>query len=575
MEFKLFQWGPRFECGIESVDTQHRRLVELVNQLARVRDEADAAALPSILDGIGDYVQFHFDSEEQVWHGAGLDPQILAAHQRTHIGFTEQIEAFRAVFDGHPLELAHSLHGYLCGWLVFHILGDDRRMAGLVLAGSGEGGETPARYVPDPLLVEALRSMDRALTTMNGRLRATNLELEQRVQARTRELQEQQERLQQVQRLESLGQLTGGVAHDFNNLLTVVLGNAEMLVQLLEDERLRPLALMIQNAALRGAELTRSLLAFARRQPLDPHAVDLHLRIVEMLPLLQRALGEQVEIMLVGGPGLPKAMVDAAQFDHALLNLCLNARDAMPAGGRLRIESAACRLEADAQTTRPAGNYLRVQVSDAGCGIAPEHLLQVFEPFFTTKEKGKGTGLGLSMVYGFVRQSGGQVELQSEPGTGTTVSLYLPLAAADAVDAAGVVAEGPLVGGSETVLLVEDDIPVRELVRNQLAALGYCVVVAGNGPEALSILGVRDEIDLLFTDVVMPGGMNGHQLASAALALRPRLRVLYTSGYTDNAVVHDGRLDSGVRLLNKPYRHAELAAMVRSALLQSAEARVT
>ena len=379
-----------------------------------------------------------------------------------------------------------------------------------------------------------------------------------------------EEQLRRSQRLESVGQLTGGVAHDFNNLLTVILGNADILVdELAHEPEQQVLAEMIATAAQRGAELTQRLLAFARRQPLDPRVVDVNRLVADMDGLLRRTLGEHIEIEVVRGAGLWQALVDPSQLDSALLNLCLNARDAMPNGGRLTIETANMRLDeeyaAQHVEVRP-GQYVMLAVSDTGTGIAPEHLGRVFEPFFTTKEQGKGTGLGLAMVFGFMKQSGGHLNIYSEFGHGTTVRMYLPrsIAANQQRIVSSPVTES--VGGSETILLVEDEDLVRQYARDQLVTLGYQVVEAPNGPLALDIIRTRPDIQLLFTDVVMPGGMNGRDLVQLACALRPGLRVLYASGYTESAIVHHGRLDPGVHLLTKPYRRPDLARKVREAL---------
>ncbi|MBW4481063.1 MAG: PAS domain-containing protein [Tildeniella torsiva UHER 1998/13D] len=378
-----------------------------------------------------------------------------------------------------------------------------------------------------------------------------------------------EEQLQQSQRLESVGQLTGGIAHDFNNLLTVILGNAELLSEMLEpDPQLQPLAAMIGSAAQRGADLTQRLLAFARRQALDPEAVDVNRLIDAIDGLLRRTLGEHIEIEIVRRAGLWPALVDSAQLESALLNLCLNARDAMAQGGRLTVETANTHLSkdyADQHVEVVPGQYVMVAVSDTGLGIAPENLERVFEPFFTTKETGKGTGLGLSMVYGFVKQSGGHIKLYSELGQGTTIRMYLPRFQGNnelqlrQVDSA-------VVGGSELILLVEDEELVRRFAHDQLVTLGYRVLVATDGPAALALVRQRDDIDLLFTDVIMPGGMSGRELADLARQLRPELNVLYTSGYTEDAIVHHGRLDPGVQLLSKPYGRAELSHKIRDAL---------
>lgn len=380
--------------------------------------------------------------------------------------------------------------------------------------------------------------------------------------------------LEQAQRLEAVGQLTGGVAHDFNNLLTVILGNSELLMEKLGDnDRLRMLADMTRTAAQRGADLTHRLLAFSRRQALEPRSVDTYGVLLGMHDMLRRTLGENIEIEFRHGPDLWRALVDPSQLEGAVLNLCINARDAMKGGGRLTMETTNAWLDDAHGTPYPdlsPGQYVLVAVSDTGTGIAPEHLARVFEPFFTTKEKGKGTGLGLSMVFGFVKQSRGHVKVYSEVGQGTTVKMYLPRAdlsdewSEDGSPDTG--AERDAQGGDETVLLVEDDELVRQHARNVLLGLGYTVIEATNGPDALQIIRGRSHIDLLFTDVIMPGGMNGPQLVEAAHGVRPQLKVLYTSGYTENAIVHQGRLDKGVHLLNKPYRRAELARKVRLAL---------
>ena len=387
----------------------------------------------------------------------------------------------------------------------------------------------------------------------------------------TTEQRKLREQLQQVQRLESVGQLTGGIAHDFNNLLTVILGNAELLAESLADsEELAPIAGHIEAAATRGAELTRRLLAFARRQPLEPEPVDVNTAIRELEPLLRRALGEHVEIEVTRGAGLWPAMIDAGQFESALMNLAINARDAMPDGGRLTIETANVRIDDDYQGMHPdakTGQYVLVAVSDTGTGIGEEDLGKVFEPFFTTKEKGRGTGLGLSMVYGFIKQSEGHVGIYSEVGEGTTVKLYLPRAHAGA--STQKMSESlSNRGRGEAVLVVEDDPAVRAFAVAALEKLGYRVQTASSGAEALAVLEGGASFDLLFTDVVMPGGMSGRELAGAATELRPGLKVLYTSGYTENSVVHHGRLDPDVQLLSKPYRRDELARRVRRVLDQ-------
>ncbi len=382
-----------------------------------------------------------------------------------------------------------------------------------------------------------------------------------------------EDQLRQSQRLEAIGQLTGGVAHDFNNLLTVILGNAELLSEAAPaDSEARLLGELIVNAALRGADLTQRLLAFARRQPLRPVNVDVNRLVGGLDSLQRRALGEHVEVELALEPGLWPALIDPAQLESALLNLALNARDAMPTGGQLRIATENVILDrdyADRHLDARPGEFVCITVADTGIGIAARDLGRVFEPFFTTKPTGKGTGLGLAMVYGFVRQSDGHIRIESEVGRGTCVYMYLPRAVPKpAVEPARIApgALSALARGSETILLVEDDDMVRRYARDQLRTLGYRVIEAANGREALVVLRGDEHLDLLFTDVVMPGGISGRQLADLAANLRPGLKVLYSSGYAENAIVHQGRIDPGVLLLEKPYQRAELASKIREAL---------
>jgi PAS domain S-box-containing protein len=377
-----------------------------------------------------------------------------------------------------------------------------------------------------------------------------------------------EDHLRQAQRLESVGQLTGGLAHDFNNLLTVVIGNAELLSELTEKQpELQQLVDMIGSAAQRGSDLTRRLLAFARKQALEPVTTDINRLIADMEPLLRHALGEQIEIEFARAGGLWKALIDSGQLEDTLLNLCLNARDAMPDGGRLTIETFNARLDADYceqhEEVEP-GQYVAVAVSDTGHGMDEETTRRAFEPFFTRKKSDEGTGLGLAMVYGFVKQSEGHVKIYTEPERGTTVRVYLPRTHQKAE------LPGPLTGsvegGSETVLLVEDEELVRQYARQQLEKLGYDVIEAADGHEALAKLDQSQHVDLLFTDVVMPAGMSGRELADEATRRQPGLKVLYTSGYTENAIVHHGRLDPGIQLLSKPWRRDQLARALRRAL---------
>jgi CheY-like chemotaxis protein len=352
--------------------------------------------------------------------------------------------------------------------------------------------------------------------------------------------------------------------------LTVITGSIEIVGDAVkQDPLLAEITGMIRAAAARGADLTQHLLAFARRQPLQPRATDVNTMVVDAARLLRPTLGEQIEIESMLAYDAAPALIDPSQLSTAILNLALNARDAMSNGGKLTLETKNVVLDenyARQNSEVKPGDYVMIAVSDTGKGIPQKLLDKVFEPFFTTKDAGKGSGLGLSMVYGFVKQSNGHIKIYSEEGHGTTVKLYLPQAAGapDALLSEASVAA--VEHGDEFILIVEDDALVRDYVVTQIKRFGYHTLAASNAAEGLAIVNGPQRIDLLFTDVIIPGGMNGRQLAMEALRRRPELKVLYTSGYTENAIVHHGRLDAGVLLLPKPYVSADLARMIRTAL---------
>jgi signal transduction histidine kinase/CheY-like chemotaxis protein len=433
------------------------------------------------------------------------------------------------------------------------------------------------------IILATLAISQRALALANtelahqaAELSAANAEL--RVQIEEREKVEAA--LRQSQKMEAIGQLTGGVAHDFNNLLQIITGSLGSLRRRsarwsLGADIARELERFLDGAeegARRAAALTRQLLAFSRRQPLQPEPVDANRLVARMTSLLTRTLGETIAIDTVLAPGIWRVLTDPNQLESAILNLAVNARDAMPEGGKLTIETANTRL--DDAYVRPyeqlkAGEYVIIAVTDNGTGMNIETLAQAFEPFFTTKAGGHGTGLGLSQVYGFIKQSGGHTKIDSEPGHGTTVKMYLPRAEVEyaAVEdhAAAPEPQAPVASG-QTVLVVEDEEKVRSASVEMLEELGYRVLEATDGSSALKLLDGKGAVDLLFTDVVLPGGMNGKELADEIRRMLPEMKVLYTTGYARNAIVHGGRLDPGVALITKPFSYAELAAKIRAVL---------
>jgi signal transduction histidine kinase len=374
--------------------------------------------------------------------------------------------------------------------------------------------------------------------------------------------------LQRKDKLEAIGRLTAGVAHDFNNLLTVITSGAEALVdQLPAGHALRAEAELTLHAAERGAELVSRLLTVSRQQPLRPQAVEVGRMLESLADLLKRTLCDDLELIVAPAPGSLACLADPGQLDSALLNLCINARDAMPGGGRLRLGSGLVSFTAEAAThlgLRP-GPYVMLSVRDNGMGMSPETVSRAVDPFFTTKETGRGSGLGLSMAYGFARQSGGHFTITSKEGRGTTVRLYLPQAKSPS-DPGEASAEIARPGRGALILLVEDDPLVRDQVARQLQSLGYGVTTAADGRAALDILAGDETFALLMTDIVMPGGLNGRQLADQARLLRPTLPVLFISGYTDDAIVREGRLGSKASFLPKPFRRAQLADAVAGAL---------
>ena len=379
-----------------------------------------------------------------------------------------------------------------------------------------------------------------------------------------------EERLRQVQKMDAIGKLTGGVAHDFNNLLAVIIGNTELALDVLADgEDVSNYLQSVQKAADRGAEVTRRLLAFARQTPLAPKIINIEEALDNVSELLVRLIGEDIDLQLVKALGVPNCEVDPNELQNVIVNLANNARDAMPTGGSLTIESNRVTVGEDSPAAVagdiPAGEYVVVSVTDTGVGIAPEIMDKVTEPFFTTKGVGEGTGLGLSMAYGFAKQSNGHLSIYSEVGEGTTIKIYLP-AHSDEPEISEVLDPAAVPQGTEKILLVEDDPALVVLVEQMLQSLGYNVEIAGDVETAIKKYNEHADFDLLLSDLILPGGRNGRQLVEQLQSLNPSLKVMYMSGYTENAVLHHGRLDPGVILLQKPFRKADLAKFVRQAL---------
>lgn len=408
-------------------------------------------------------------------------------------------------------------------------------------------------------------------------LRKLNETLEARVASEIAERQQAEAALQQSQKMESIGKLTGGVAHDFNNLLQVISGNLQLLGKDVADNgRAKERIVNALTAVERGSRLASQLLAFGRRQPLEPKVINVGRFVAAMDDMLRRALGEEIEVETMVSGGLWNSFADPTQIENALLNLAINSRDAMEGTGKLTIEVGNAFLDDSYSRTHPevtAGQYVVLAVSDTGSGMTPDVIEQAFEPFFSTKPEGKGTGLGLSMVYGFVKQSGGHVKIYSEIGEGTTIKLYLPRSF-QSEDRVANVDNAPAVGGTETILVAEDDEGVRATVVEMLTDLGYYVLKAKDAQSALTVIESGAHIDLLFTDVVMPGTLRSPELARMARERLPNIAVLYTSGYTENSIVHGGRLDPGLELLSKPYTREALARKIRHVLANQAQRRL-
>lgn len=511
----------------------------------------------------------HFTVDQAFARAFGLDPALgldgLTLEQVTASVHPEDREGLKAAIDeaiSRGGAYAHQYRVRRADGKYYWLEANGR----VDLAGDGTPLSLPGVLID----VEGRRAVEAERDRATAALRALNDTLEQRVATRTAELMQAEEKLRQSQKMEAVGQLTGGLAHDFNNLLAGISGALELMNTRIAQGRLQEVDKYMtaaQGAAKRAAALTHRLLAFSRRQTLDPRPTNVNLLMEGMTDLIQRTVGPSITVERIGAPGLWPALVDASQLENALLNLCINARDAMPDGGRITIETANREMDAAAARTHemPEGQYLSLSVTDTGTGMTPDVIAKAFDPFFTTKPLGHGTGLGLSMIYGFAQQSGGQVRIYSEVGQGTTMCIYLPRYYGDEIKDEGHADQAPvpLAEAGETILIVDDEPTVRMLLTDVLGELGYTLIEAADSIAGLKVLRSDVHIDLLITDVGLPGGMNGRQMADAGREVRPHLKTLFITGYAENAAVGNGDLGPGMQVLTKPFAVDTLTARVR------------
>ncbi len=521
--------------------------------------------------------------------------QVIAERQRMKSILDNSLDAFVAVDAGGAVRDWNPQAERVFGWSAQEALGRDLESLLFPQPGPPASPGSPREPVLRGAAAASSRRMEvlavgkdgeeipvelSVATFADGASRATSAFLRdlREQKAAEKALDTARSALAHSQKLEAVGKLTGGIAHDFNNVLQVVKVSLQLLKLENEgSETVQKRVALAAGAVDRGAKLSAQLLAFARKQPLKPASTHLGRVLREMNDLLQRAIGESVEIETVVAGGLWNTFVDPGQLEHVILNLAINARDAMKGAGRLTIEVGNAHLDEEYVRIEPGlkpGQYVMLAVSDTGCGMSPEVAAHAFEPFFTTKPEGQGTGLGLSMAYGFVKQSGGHIRIYSEVGHGTTIRIYLPRSF-EKEEAVRVAAAGKIEGGRETILVVEDDLAVQAAAVDILTGLGYRVLKADNAEMALGILDSGVAVDLLFTDVVMPGVVRSPELARRARMLLPDIQVLFTSGYTQNAIVHGGRLDPGVHLLSKPYGREQLARKIRELLANRSKEAVS
>jgi PAS domain S-box-containing protein len=542
---------PTLTVGMVMLATINRRLNNAIGEARKAQSEREAvgALASAIFENVPDYLIVLNIEDDDRFVVADINPAFQKALRVTG----ERVRG-RALNELLPPEVAARL--------ITHY----RRVR--------EGGrpvtsrQELARLPGGPRVWESILAPVQNAEGVTDRLIGSIRDITDRVKA--------EERLRESQRMEAIGQLTGGVAHDFNNLLQVIRGNLELLQRSVAgDERGQQRLKNALYGAERATQLTRQLLAYARRQPLVPKVVNLSRLVSEMADLLRRTLGEAIEVETVVAGGLWNTVADPAQVESAILNLALNARDAMSVGGRLTVEVTNASLdETYASTVADVtpGQYVMIAVTDTGEGMAEDVRARVFEPFFTTKADGKGTGLGLSMVYGFVKQSNGHIQIYSELGQGTTVKIYLPRSRQAEQTTLLMLEPTPAPEPGQTILVVEDEEAVREAAMAMIEELGYRRIEASDAEQALAVLEKGEKVDLVFTDVVMPGPLRTRDFAQRLRELRPGMPVLFTSGYTDNAIIHQGRLDEGVHLISKPYAKADLARRIAALLADPAAA---
>ena len=516
---------------------------------------------------------------ERAWNAPGIESLAAVLHFRDYGSYIEDLKRGETVIvanaekDARTAATANALRAISAQSFINMPVTEQEGLVALLYITHAVPREWPAEELAFIREIAQRTRMAVERRRAEQDLRRLTVSLEAQIAARTQELMETEAALRQSQKMEAVGQLTGGIAHDFNNLLTGILGSLELLKARVAQGRLFDLDRYVTaayGAATRAAALTHRLLAFSRQQTLEPKVVNINRLVRDMEELVCRTMGPAIAVEVVGSVGLWATRIDPSQLENALLNLCINARDAMPDGGKLTIETGNQWLDDRAGRGRdlPPGQYVTLSVSDTGSGMAPKVIAKAFDPFFTTKPIGQGTGLGLSMVYGFARQSGGQARIYSEPGQGTMVRLYLPRDANEIQEepASAHMLEVPFITNGETVLVVDDEPTLRMLVTDVLEDYGYATLEAENALVGLERVRSGARIDLLLSDVGLPGGMNGRQLADAARALRPDLKVLFITGYAENAVLSHGHLAPGMHVMTKPFAMEALAIRIKELL---------